>query len=277
MKRRTIPRVLSIISCVGLVALLAALLPSPAPANAAPAAPQVAVYLKNYHEEYDLATTEFLAGQFDDLDSPAYGVISYTVVSTLTQEALAGSTALVIDESADMSLSDSEAALIDQFVKRGGKVGLFTFPRYNWDHVGPNPAAYQGVADLFGISAIGDPAAADLASEHSAANVLESTGQITLTTPYTLAEQVVETYDQLPFTPITAVGSTAVMTSTALAGAPVAVINSNGLLVTNSIGDLVQGRDANTTYGQFVVDAMVWLAKNGSLTQYRTYLPMTLQ
>ena len=73
------------------------------PAVAAP--PQVTVFLKNYHEEYNLATMDFLAAQFDDLDSPAYAQVSYTVVTTLTQASLVGSAALIIDASADMSLS----------------------------------------------------------------------------------------------------------------------------------------------------------------------------
>ena len=90
MKRRTIPRLLSVISCVGLVALFAALLPLPAPVSAAPTTPQVTVFLKSYHEEYDLATAEFLAAQFDDLDSPAYGLVGYTVITTLNSRRWTG-------------------------------------------------------------------------------------------------------------------------------------------------------------------------------------------
>jgi hypothetical protein len=40
-----------------------------------------------------LLIRDFLAAQFDDLDSPAYGLVSYTVVTTLTQGSLAGSAA----------------------------------------------------------------------------------------------------------------------------------------------------------------------------------------
>jgi hypothetical protein len=276
MKRRTIPRLLSVISCVGLVALLAALLPSVAPANAAPAAPQVTVYLKNYHEEYNLATSEFLAAQFDNLDSPAYGLVSYTVVTnTLTAAALAGSVALVIDESADMSLTAGEAAVIHSFVSQGGRVGLFAFPRYYWDQEAPNPAAYQGIADLWGITAIGSPAAAEVASGDSSAVVAEpEDGTLSFSVPYSLTGQTASTFDQLPFSPITASGSAPVLVSPALNQAPVAVANQHGVFVTNSIGDAVQGGDANPTYSQFVADAIVWLASGGPLLPIHYYLPM---
>jgi hypothetical protein len=63
---------------------LAALFYLPGQANADPATPRVTVYTRNYYAAYDLAVAEFLAAQFDNPDSPAYGLITYTLVTTLT-------------------------------------------------------------------------------------------------------------------------------------------------------------------------------------------------
>jgi len=52
------------------------------------------------------------------------------------------------------------------------------------------------------------------------------------------------------------------------------VASQQGLLATVSIGDLVQGADANPTYAQFVVDAIVWLANSGKTMPYKIYLPL---
>ena len=82
------------------------------------------------------------------------------------------------------------------------------------------------------------------------------------------------TYDDAPFTPITSTGTSPVVVSTALGGRAVAVANSSGLLVTNAIGDLVQGEDASESYDQFVTDAIVWLAQGGTALQYKFYLPL---
>lgn len=279
MKRRNVPRVLSVMACVGVVALMAALLPLAAPASAAPAAPQVTVYLKNFHAEYNIATTEFLAAQFDDLDSPAFGLVSYNIVTTaLTAEALAGSKALVIDQSSDMSLSAAEALVINNFVTQGGRVGFFVFPRTFWDAEAPNPAAYQAIAGIWGVSAVGEPAAADLASGDSAAAVVEpEDNTLVIAGPYAMAAQSVQSVDQLPFSPITASGASPVLVSAALGGSPVAVANQRGIFVTNSIGDLVQGQDASPTYSQFVANAIVWLSGGAAPMPNKVFLPLMLR
>ena len=276
MKRSFIPRVGSVFCALGLVVLLGlgALFGLPSQASAEPGTPQITVYMKSYHAEYNLATTEFLDRQFEYADSPAYGLVSYTVTTTLSSASLAGSVALVIDESADMSLTADEAALIHNFVRRGGRVGLFAFPRYYWDHEGPNPAAYQAIADVWGISSVGEPAAAEIQSGDSSADVTEpEDATIAFSGPYTLTGQVASTFDQLPFSPITANDAAAVLLSPALSQAPVAVANEHGIFVTNPIGDLVQGGDANTAYGQFVTNAIVWLTTGGPLLQSHIYLP----
>jgi hypothetical protein len=276
MKRSVFHRFLSIISCVSLIALLGALLPLPVPAYAAPATPQVTVYLKNYLEEYNLATTEFLAEQFDDLDSPAYGLVSYRVVTTtLTAADLNSSVALVIDESADMSLTAGEAAVIHSFVHSGGRVGLFAFPRYYWDHEGPNPAAYQAIADIWGVSAVGEPAASGALS----ADVVEpADSSLAFTSPYTITEGTVVINDSaLPFSPVTAAAAVPVLVSPVSPAPnplPGAVVNAHGIFVTEPIGDAVQGGDANDTYHQFVVNAIVWLTTGGTVLQNHYYLPM---
>ncbi len=276
MKRIAIPRVLAVVSCLVLVAILGMPLLQVAPASAAAAAPKVTVYLKNFHEEYNLATSEFLAAQFDDLDSRAYGLVSYTVVTTLTQAALTGSVALVIDDSADMSLTEADAALIRNFVNLGGRVGIFTFPRFYWDHEGPNPAAIQVVADLFGNATIGQPSATELASGQSSAEVeAEGCSQaICFTQPYNMIGATVTNYDHAPFTPITSTGTSPILISAALNGAAVAVANSHGMLVTNPIGDMVQGGDSNLAYRQFVADAIVWLANPLGLAPNRVFMPI---
>jgi hypothetical protein len=275
MKRHATPWVLSVVSCLVLVTILGAPLLQSAPAGAAQAAPQVAVYLKNYLQEYDFATTEFLAAQFDNLDSPAYGLVSYTIVTTLTQGALSGSSALIIDESADMSLNASEAALIHGFASRGGRIGLFTFPRYYWDHEGPNPAAFQSIADLFGSAVVGQPDEIELGSGDSSAEVSPAGCALGLcfTEPYSVTGALVMNYDKTPFTPIVSTGATPILTSPAFDGAAVAVATSHGLLVTNPIGDMVQGGDANLAYRQFVADAIVWLADPQAVAPNKTFLP----
>lgn len=276
MKRRTLSRVVSVIACISLVALLAGLLP--APAAAAVPTRHVTVYLKNYHEEYNYATAQFLFEQFDYPDSPAYGLVSYTVTTALTPAALAGSAALVIDESADMSLTAEEAAIIHDFAARGGRVGLFTFPRYYWDHEGSNPAAFQAVADLFGNAVIGTPSTMELESGDSSAGVVPaaSISGLSLSQPYNITGALVENYDQTPFTPITSSDTVPVLISQAFDGAPVAVATRQGLLVTNPIGDMVQGADANATYKQFVVDAIVWLA-SAPRWPLQAYLPLIVR
>ena len=158
----------------------------------------------------------------------------------------------------------------------GGRVGLFSYPRYYWDHEGPNPAAFQTVADLFGNATVGEPNAGELASGISSAEVTDSNcvQGICFTTPYSVTGATLTTFDDAPFTPISSTGTSPVVVSTALGGAAVAVANSSGLLVTNSIGDLVQGEDANAAYGQFVTDAIVWLAQGGTALQYKFFLPL---
>ena len=290
MKRRFISLILSVTGGLGLAVFLGLNLLGAAPvlgsaALAAPAQgsaaltvppPKVAVYLKNYLAEYDLATTEFLAAQFDETASPASGLISYTLVTTLTQEALAGSVALVIDQSSDMALTASEAALIHDFVNQGGRIGLFTFPRHYWDQESPNPAAYQGVADIFGNATIGDPDAGELASGDTAVVVSGDAPEESFSSPYDMTGKTVANHDHVPFLPITSRRAAPILVSSALGGRPVAVANNHGILVTNPIGDLVQGGDANDSYHQFVANAIVWLAKGTPLAiqEYQIYLPM---
>lgn len=276
MKRRAMPRVLFLVSCAVLVAVLVGPLPLVVPASAAVVAPPITVFVKGYHAEYSLATSEFLAEQFGDLDSPAYGVVGYTVVTTLTQGALNGSVALVIDLSADMSLTAGEAALIHTFAGSGGKVGLFAYPRYYWDHEGPNPTAFQAVADLFGNATVGAPSAAELASGQSSAEITDygCVAGFCFTMPYNVSGAEVKNFDQTPFAPITSSGTEPILTSVALGGSAVAVANSHGLLVTNPIGDMVQGGDSNLAYRQFVTDAIVWLANGGTLLPNKTFLPI---
>lgn len=275
MKRRAILRFASVVCCVVLVALLALPMQPAAPADAA-AAPRVTVYLRNYLEEYNLGTAEFLAAQFDNPDSPAYGVVSYTTVTTLTQASLNGSVALIIDESADMSLTAADAALIHTFVGNGGRVGLFAFPRYYWDHVGTNPAAFQLVSDLFGGAVIGVPDEIELESGTSSAQVTLAAcvSGLCFTSPYSVTGALVRNFDHAPFTPISSTGTTAILTSAAFDGMAVAVANSHGLLVTSPIGDMVQGGDANQAYRQFVTDAIVWLANGGMLLPNKVFLPI---
>jgi hypothetical protein len=281
MKRSFIYRAASVLFGLGLVVLLGlgalVYLPGQA-ASAEPATtPQVTVYLKNYQAEYDLATTEFLEHQFMYANSPAFGLVNYTVVTdTLTTQALVGSSALIIDEGADMSLTEADAAVIHNFVNHGGKVGLFTYPRYYWDHDGPNQGAVQGIADLFGNAVIGEPNQAEHDSGDSSATVPEPEdgSSVSFTQPYSLSGSLVQTFDKLPFSPITSAGTSPVLVSGALGQLPAAVANSHGVLVTNSIGDAVQGGDASLTYGQFVVDAIVWLANTGTQFPNKLYLPV---
>jgi hypothetical protein len=278
MKLHAMPRVLSVVSFLVLLLILGAPLLQVGPAVANGVAPQVAVYLKNYLEEYDFATTEFLAAQFDDLDSPAYGLVSYSVVTTLTEDTLDDSVALIIDESADMSLNESEAALIHGFASRGGRIGLFTYPRYYWDHEGPNPGAFQAIADLFGGATAGDPDEGEVGLGDSSAEVV-MTGcayALCFTVPYSVTGAVVMNYDQTPFTPLDSTGIP-VLTSDSLDGAAVAVATNHGLLVTTPIGDMVQGEDANPAYRQFVADAIIWLARPEGLLLNKVFLPVVMR
>jgi hypothetical protein len=263
---------------LGLAVLLGAMICPPAYVSAADGTPpHVTVFMKSYQDEYNTSMTDFLDREFGNANSPAFDLVAYNVVTTtLTAGALAGSTALIIDESADMSLTGTEAAVIHNFVRQGGKVGLFAYPRFYWEQVGPNPGAYLGIADIFGNAAIGEPNQAEQASGKSAATVneVEDASGIAFSYPYSVTEQSVESYDQLPFSPITSTGTKPVLVSTALGGQPVAVASQQGLLATVSIGDLVQGADANPTYAQFVVDAIVWLANSGKTMPYKIYLPL---
>jgi hypothetical protein len=282
MKRSAIPRVGSTICSLGLAVLLAlgsvAGLPGPAGAQTVPpSTPQVTVLVKNYQAEYDVSTSEFLEREFEFANSPAFGLIDYTVVTTLTQQALDGSVALVIDESSDMSLTTDEAALIHHYVNLGGRVGLFAFPRKYWTGTGANAGAYQGIGDIWGINSVGDPAAADVTAGTSSATVSEPEAPgLDLSTPYTLTEETASVYDLLPFSPISASNGSPLLVSAALNQAPVAVINANGIFVTNSIGDAVQGGDSDGAYSQFVTDAIVWLASGSGPLQLpnHLYLPM---
>jgi hypothetical protein len=278
MKLHALPRVLSVVSCLVLLLILGAPLLQVAPAVANGVAPQVAVYLKNYLEEYDFATTEFLAAQFDDLDSPAYGLVSYSVVTTLTEDTLDDSVALIIDESADMSLNEGEAALIHGFASRGGRIGLFTFPRFYWDHVGPNPDAFEAIADLFGGATAGEPEEGELELGDSSAEVVVTgcASILCFSVPYSVTGAVVTNYDQMPFTPLDSTGIP-VLTSASLDGAAVAVATNHGLLVTTPIGDMVQGEDANLAYRQFVADAIVWLARPEGLLLNKVFLPVVMR
>lgn len=275
MRSRVVHRVTYAVASLAMAVLLAMPLPRAIVAVAAQVAPHVTVFVKNYQAEYSVATSEFLADQFDDLDSPAYGLVRYTVVTSLTPASLEGSAALVIDESADMSLSSAEGDVIRAFVGQGGKVGLFTFPRFYWNQVAPNPAAFQVIADLFGSATVGEPASSEMASGISSAEITEygCVQGVCFTQPYSVTGMMVTTNDDAPFTPISSTGTSAVLTSAALGGAPVAVANGNGLLVTGSIGDMIQGSDANEVYEQFVTDAIVWLANAGSVLPNHTYLP----
>ncbi len=228
--------------------------------------PSVAVYLKNGCEEYDLATTEFLDAQFANQNSPANGLITYTVVAALTAQNLAGSAALIIDESADNSLTAAESAAIRAFVASGGKVGLFTFPRFYWSlPERPNLDAYKGIADLFGITAIGDP----IPSEHTSGRS-SAVAQGLFSKPYAMQNRTLVTTDWAPFTPITSTGTTPLLVSPS-SHLPVAVTNANGLVMTNPIGDEVEAADANSAYHQFVTNAIVWLA---GVQQYTIGLPL---
>jgi hypothetical protein len=279
MKRRTILQVLSVICGVVLLMLVTVPLPSAVPVGAAPAAPQVTVLLKNYLEEYDLATAEFLAAQFGDLDSPAYGLVAYTLVTSLTQQALSGSVALIIDESADMSLTGAESTLIHSFVRQGGRIGLFTFPSHYWDHEGPNPSAFQAIADLFGNATIGQPDEIELESgvTSAAVSLAGCSFGLCFTGPYSLTGALVMNYDKTPFSPIVSAGTASILTSPAFDGAEVAVVNGYGILVTNPIGDMVQGGDSNLAYRQFVADAIVWLADPGAMLPNKLFLPIVMR
>lgn len=259
-------------------AIVAAALSAALPAGAAPALvapsqtvtpPRVAVYLKNDLEEYDLATTDFLASQFVAPTSTAVNLITYTIVSTITSAALGNAVALVIDESADQSLTANEALLVHDFVNNhGGKVGLFTYPRFFFEQAdAPNPAAYQGLADLFGNAVIGNPAPGEQVAEVSEA----TTGHLFFSHPYDVRSQTITLTYPMPFTPITSMGMLTALRSSATQ-LPVAGINRHGILMTNPIGSAVEAGNSSQSYAEFVTDAIVWLAQGGSFSTL--YLPL---
>jgi hypothetical protein len=84
-------------------------------------------------------------------------------------------------------------------------------------------------------------------------------------------------YDKTPFSPIVSAGTASILTSPAFDGAEVAVVNGYGILVTNPIGDMVQGGDSNLAYRQFVADAIVWLADPGAMLPNKLFLPIVMR
>jgi hypothetical protein len=250
-------RIRSLIGVPVVVAAVMCLVARPARSAGVPGVPpRVAVYLKTYHSTYSDATLEFL-----DQSLVAPGYITYTVVTTLTQPVLAESTALVIDESCDESLNSSESLLIHQYVLGGGRLGLFAWPGFYYTGSGLNPAAYQGLADLFGHAIVGDAVESDAIPSPASYNQ-----------PYSITGQTLSTYDGAPFYPITSTQTTVWLYSTP-SHLPAAVSSQHGLFVSNSIGDEIEDGDSSQAYANFVADAIVWLVR-GMPPMYPVYIPV---
>jgi hypothetical protein len=229
------------------------------PTSATLTPPMVAVYLKNFVTRYDTATQDFFTAQFATPSSLANGLISYKYVSDLSQTSLNGTAAVIIDESSDMTLSSTETADLHNYVGKGGKVGLFVDPihyRTNPQY-GPNPAAYQGVADLFGQVAVAIP------SVFNGTNSATVPAIGTYNKPFDVHGATITTYDDQPFYSLTSTGMRTWLVNSD--HQPAAIAGVNGFLIGQSIGDEVEDGDANLAFNQYFVDMIVWLARGASL------------